>query len=263
MNRSETVLITGASSGIGLELAKCFAADGCRLILVARTQAALETLAEELRQKNKIETIILPADLSLSETPKQIFDKLAAQNVSVDVLVNNAGFGLHGRFKEMPLPRQLEIIQVNVGALTELTGLFLPGMVQRRAGGILNVSSVAGFVPGPNMAIYYASKAFVQSLSEALTEELEGSGVSVTVLCPGPTETNFSAVARGQKIRKVSRGKMSAEEVARIGHQAFCAKKVISIPGLPNKALVQAVRFLPRTAVRRIINRYNKIKDEP
>jgi short-subunit dehydrogenase len=262
MSRNETALITGASSGIGLELAKCFAADGSRLVLVARNQTALEKLAEELRQKHKIETIILLADLSLPETPRQIFDKLAAQKVSVDVLVNNAGFGLHDRFTATPLPRQLEIIQVNVNALTELTGLFLPEMLQRRAGGILNVSSVAGFVPGPNMAIYYATKAFVQSLSEALAAELGGSGVSVTVLCPGPTETNFSAVARGQKVRPVSRGKMSAKDVACAGYSAFRAKKVISVPGLPNKALVQLIRFIPRSAVRRIINRYNKIKDE-
>jgi short-subunit dehydrogenase len=262
MNRNETALITGASSGIGLELAKCFAADGCRLILVARNQAALEKLAGELRQTNKIETIILPADLSLPEAPKLIFDKLAAQKISVDVLVNNAGFGLHGHFTKLPLQRQLEIVQVNVNALTELTGLFLPEMLQRRAGGILNVSSVAGFVPGPNMAIYYATKAFVQSFSEALAEELDGSGVSITVLCPGPTETNFSAVARGQKVRTTSRSKMSAADVARIGYNAFRAKKVISVPGAPNKGLVQLVRFLPRSTVRRIINRYNKIKDE-
>jgi uncharacterized protein len=262
MSRNETVLITGASSGIGLELAKCFAADGCRLVLVARNQTALEKLAEELRQKHNVETIVLPADLCRTETPRQIFDKLAAQKISVDVLVNNAGFGLHSRFAETPLQRQLEINQVNVNALTELTGLFLPEMLKRRAGGILNVSSVAGFVPGPNMAVYYASKAFVQSFSEALSEELDGSGVTVTVLCPGPTETNFSAVARGQKTRSVSRSKMTAEDVARIGYRAFRAKKVISIPGLPNQALAQLVRFLPRSAVRRIINRYNKIKDE-
>jgi uncharacterized protein len=262
MSRNETVLITGASSGIGLELAKCFATDGSRLVLLARNQAALERLAEELRLQHKIETIILPADLSLPEAPKQIFEKLAAQKISVDVLVNNAGFGLHGRFTEMPLQRQLEIIQVNVNALTELTGLFLPEMLKRRAGGIFNVSSVAGFVPGPRLAVYYASKAFVQSLSEAMAEELDGTGVSVTVLCPGPTETNFSAVARGQKVRVGQSKKMTADEVARIGYSAFRAKKVISIPGLQNKALVQLVRFIPRSAVRRIIKNYNKFKDE-
>src|ERR1700733_8715171 len=144
----ETVLITGASSGIGLELAKCFAAEGCKLILVARNKIALENLAEELRRKNKIEAIVLPTDLSLPETPKRIFSELSAQKISVDVLVNNAGFGLHDTFVNLPLQRQLEMIQVNVTALTELTGLFLPEMIRRNRGGILNVGSVAGFQPG-------------------------------------------------------------------------------------------------------------------
>src|SRR5665213_1661640 len=171
MNASETVVITGASSGIGLELAKCFAADGCKLILVARNTEALEKLAEELRQKNKIEAIVLTADLSLLETPRRIFKELSAQKISVDVLVNNAGFGLHDEFVKLPLQRQLEIIQVNVAALTELTGLFLPGMIQRKSGGIINVGSVAGFLPEPGMAIYYASKAFVLSFTEALAGE--------------------------------------------------------------------------------------------
>jgi short-subunit dehydrogenase len=261
MNPRETVLITGASSGIGLELARCFAAEGSRLVLVARNKDALTQLAEELRQKHKVEVIVLPADLSLSEAPKQIFESLAAQKVSVDVLVNNAGFGLHGKFLEMPLSRQLEIIKVNVNALVELTGLFLPEMVQRRAGGILNVGSVAGFVPGPNLAIYYASKAFVQSFSEALAEELDGTGVSVTILCPGPTETNFGTVARGEKKRVVQSKKMAAREVAQIGHRAFRAKKVICVPGLPNRALIAITRFAPRSTVRRIIKKYNTFKE--
>ena len=259
MNPRETVLITGASSGIGLELAKCFAADGSRLVLVARGQEALEKLAGELRAKNKIETIILPADLSLAEAPKQVFDKLAAQNVAVDVLVNNAGFGLHAPFLELALDRQLEIIKVNVNALVALTGLFLPEMVRRRAGGILNVGSVAGFVPGPGLAIYYATKAFVLSFSEALAEELDGTGVSITDLCPGPTETNFFRVARGDKVRRFQSKKMSAEDVARIGHRDFRRKKVISVPGLQNKALIILARFSPRKAVRRLVNKYNKI----
>jgi uncharacterized protein len=261
MSHAETVLITGASSGIGLELAKCFAADGSRLVLVARGVDALEKLAEELRQKNKVETIVLPADLALPEAPRQIFDKLAAQKISVDVLVNNAGFGLHGQFLELSLPRQLEIIKVNVLALTELTGLFLPEMVKRRAGGILNVGSVAGFVPGPALAIYYATKAFVQSFSEALSEEIQGTGVSVTVLCPGPTESNFSAVARGEKERVRQSKKMSTEVVARYGHFAFRHKKVIAIPGLQNKLLASLPRLVPRSFVRRSVKSYNTFKD--
>src|SRR5208283_762223 len=146
---SETVLITGASSGIGLELAKCFAADGCRLVLLARNTAALEALAVELRAAYKIEAHILTADLSRSETPARVFQELQGRGMAVDVLVNNAGFGAHGAFAGLQLPRQLEIIQVNITALTHLTGLFLPGMMERRRGGVLNVGSVAGFLPGP------------------------------------------------------------------------------------------------------------------
>ncbi len=261
MSRTETVLITGASSGIGLELAKCFAADGSRLVLIARNQTALENLAEELKQKFKVETIVLPADLTLPESPKQIFNRLSAQNISVDVLVNNAGFGLHGEFIELPLDRQMEIVEVNVTALTELTGLFLPGMVQRKSGGILNVGSVAGFIPGPRLAVYYASKAFVQSFSEALAEELDGTGVSVTSLCPGPTESNFGAVARGGRERVSQASKMPTEAVARYGHFAFRNKKVIAVPGFRNRFLIFLTRLLPRSTVRRTVKSYNKFKD--
>jgi len=258
--KKETVLITGASSGIGLELAKCFASEGCRLILVARNESALNTLAGELRQKHKIETVVLSADLSQPDAPKQIFEQLAAQKISVDVLVNNAGFGLHGSFSELPLDRQLEIIKVNVVALVELTGLLLPQMIQRRTGGILNVGSVAGFVPGPYMGIYYASKAFVQSFSEALAEELSDKGVTVNVLCPGPTTTNFGNVARGDKVRVVQSKAMTAEEVARYGHFAFRNKKTIAIPGLKNQIMVLATRILPRNAIRKAIKSYNTVK---
>src|SRR3984957_2167220 len=228
---SETVLITGASSGIGLELAKCFAADGCRLILVARNTAALERLAGELRQKNKIEAIVLTADLSLAETPGRIFEELRTAKITVNVLVNNAGFGLQTEFTESPLQRQLEMLQVNITALTELTGLFLPGMIGRRGGGILNVGSVAGFLPGPNMAVYYATKAYVLSFTEAWAEELAGTGLTVSVLCPGPTATNFSQVARGQKLRRIQTSKMSAEAVAQHGHRAYRDCKIVAVPG--------------------------------
>jgi uncharacterized protein len=255
---SETVLITGASSGIGLELAKCFAADGCRLILVARNETALQNLAEELRQKNQIEAIVLPADLSLLETPRRIFEKLAAQTISVDVLVNNAGFGLHGAFAELPLQRQIEILQVNTNALTELTGLFLPGMIQRRCGGILNVSSVAGFLPGPGMAVYYATKAYVLSFTEALAGELAGTGLTVTVLCPGPTETNFSQLARGQKLRRIQISKMSAEVVALHGHHTYRSSKVVAVPGLGNHLLIFLTRIMPRWLVCKLVKFFNK-----
>jgi short-subunit dehydrogenase len=260
MSASETVLITGASSGIGLELAKCFAADGCKLILVARNKEALEKLAEELRSKNKIEAIVLTADLSLPETSKRIFQELSAQKIFVDVLVNNAGFGLHDAFVNLPLQRQLEIIQVNVTALTELTGLFLPGMIERKSGGILNVASVAGFLPGPNMAVYYASKAFVLSFTEALAEELGETGVIVSAFCPGGTETNFSQVAREGKSRISKMTKMPAEQAAQFGHRAFRKKQIVAIPGFQNLFLIFLARILPRRTVRKAVHLFNKLE---
>ncbi len=256
----ETVLVTGASSGIGLELARCFAADPSNLILVARNTAALETLAAELRREYAIDVQVVRADLARPESPQNIFDELQGRGVRVEVLVNNAGFGLHGSFVELPLIRQLEIIQVNIAALVALTGLFLPGMVERRRGGILNVGSVAGFIPGPNLAVYYASKAFVQSFSEALVEELAGTGVSVTNLCPGPTETNFSRVARSYQTHAQPVAKMSAAQVAAAGHRAFREKRSVKVPGIKNQVLVQLTRVLPRATIRRIVARYNKLR---
>jgi short-subunit dehydrogenase len=260
MSATETVLITGASSGIGLELAKCFAADGCRLILVARNTDALEKLADELRHKNKIEAIVLTADLSLPQTPKQVFDKLSTQKISVDVLVNNAGFGAHGAFVEMSLPWHLEMLQVNIAALTELTGLFLPGMIERKRGGILNVGSVAGFQPGPGMAVYYATKAYVLSFTEALAEELRGTGLIVSVLCPGPTESNFGNVARRKKIRQLNTAKMSAEAVALHGHRAFRNGKITAVPGIQNYIFIFLNRIFPRWLPRKIVKFYNRTK---
>ena len=257
----ETVLITGASSGIGLELARCFAADGSRLILVARNTAAMEALAVELRKLHKVEVRVLTADLSLPETPQRIFAELTAQKISVDVLVNNAGFGAHGAFVEMDLPRQLGMLQVNITALMELTGLFLPGMIGRQRGGILNVGSVAGFLPGPGMTVYFATKAFVLSFTEALSEELVGSGLKFSVLCPGPTESNFGNVARGTKVRQLNTAKMTAQSVAVYGHRAFRDGKVTAVPGLQNKFFVFLNRILPRSVPRKIVKRYNRTTD--
>lgn len=186
---------------------------------------------------------------------------MSTQKISVDVLVNNAGFGLHDEFMKLSLQRQLEIIQVNVTALTELAGLFLPGMIQRNCGGILNVASVAGFLPGPNMAVYYASKAFVLSFTEALAEELGATGVTVSAFCPGATETNFSQVARGGKSRKTKTFKMSAEQAARYGHQAFRKNQVVAIPGFQNRFLVFLARILPRRTVRKAVHLFNKLDE--
>jgi len=257
---AETVLITGASSGIGLELARCFAADKSNLLLLARNTAALEKLAAELRHDHGIKVDVLTADLAAPESPAKIFSDLQGRGITVDVLVNNAGFGLHGAFADLPLKQQLEIVTVNVSALVELTGLFLPAMVKQKRGGILNVGSVAGFIPGPHMAVYYASKAFVLSFSESLYEELRGTGVHVTNLCPGPTESNFSQVARLHHARKAQVKKMTAAVVARIGHADYRRAAHLSIPGLSNKILTKLPRILPRAAVRRLVGHYNSLK---
>lgn len=260
--RTETVLITGASSGIGLELARCFAKDKSNLVLTARNLPALEKLAEELNEQHQVKVFVLPADLAQPETPQNLFSELKGRGITVDVLVNNAGFGLHGSFTGLPLDLQMEIVQVNIAALVQLTGLFLPGMIQAKAGGILNVGSVAGFLPGPNMAVYFASKAFVLSFSEALHEETRGTGVTVTNLCPGPTETNFSTIARSHRRRISQAKKMTAAEVARMGHADYRKGKCLSIPGFKNSLMTGlAGRILPRATVRKLAGHYNKLEE--
>ncbi len=253
----ETVLVTGASSGIGWELAKCFAADGCRMILLARKRQALEALAEELHRAHKTHAEVLPADLSEPAAPARIFGHLEAHGVRVDVLVNNAGFGARGGFAQLPLDRQLEMVQVNVTALTHLTGLFLPGMIARRRGGVLNVASTASFQPGPGMAIYYATKAYVLSFSEAVAEELAGTGVTVSALCPGPTATNFTAVAGERASDFFLRAAMPAEAVARAGHDGFRQGRFVVMPGFRNRLLALGTRLGPRSLVRKIAKRFN------
>ena len=194
-HRGETVLITGASSGIGRELARQFAGDGADLVLIARSEDALRALAGELAVDYGVTAQIVPADLSRPGSPDQIVQTLAQQQTDVDVLVNNAGFGARGPVAGIGVGRQLEMVEVNVAALTRLTALLLPGMLERRRGGILNVASTAAFQPGPNHAVYYATKAYVLSFTQALAEEVRGSGVRVSCLAPGPTDTGFAAQA--------------------------------------------------------------------
>ena len=249
---TETVLITGASSGIGLELARLFAADKSNLVLVARSQDKLETLAQELR-RDGVQVLVLPKDLTDPAAPQEIFDHLTSQGIAVDVVVNNAGFGAIGSVADLPVERQLDMIQVNVTALTHLTRLFLPGMIERGRGGILNVGSTAGFQPGPNMAVYYATKAFVLSFTEALAEELVGSGIKVTCLAPGATATGFGADSGMESPSCSGSGTMDAKTVAQVGYRGFRRGKVIVIPGLKNKLGAFAVRLGPRFVVRKVV----------
>lgn len=251
----ETVLVTGASSGIGRELARLFAADGSRLVLVARRAERLKELAAELKAHRGLDHLALPFDLSDPESPKRILERLSAEGIRVDVLVNNAGFGLLGAFAELPLQAQLAMIQVDATSVVHLTRLFLPGMLERGRGGILNVASTAAFQPGPRMAIYYAAKAFVLSFSEALFEELSGTPIRVTCLCPGPTETEFGELSGLGKKPIFKLHVMQAREVAHAGYRAFRRGKAIVIPGLLNRLAAFSVRFSPRSIVRKSVRR--------
>ena len=254
---ADTVLITGASAGIGRDLARLFAADRHRVILVARRADALRALAGELRDRHGVEATVLAADLADPGAPKQILTQLDSAGVTVDVVVNNAGFGLNGSVATLPLERQLEMIQVNVSALTALTRIFLPGMLQRNRGGVLNVASTAAFQPGPLMAVYYATKAYVESFTEALAEEVSGTALRVSCLCPGPTATEF-AEAAAMTGTNLFRGKtMSSAEVARIGYDGWQRGKVLVVTGLSNKLGMALVRFSPRPTVRRLVKRLN------
>jgi len=251
----EAVLVTGASSGIGWELAKLFAAAKSNLILVARQREKLEELAAQVRRENGVEVRVLAEDLADPKSPQVIFDALAADGVEVAVLVNNAGFGAVGSVADLPLEKQLDMVQVNVTALTHLTRLFLPSMIQRRSGGILNVGSTAGFQPGPYMAVYYATKAYVLSFTDALADELIGTGVRVTYLAPGPTATEFAAAADLEHKLLFRLGTVDARTVAQAGYRGFRRGRLLVIPGPRNKLGVLAVRFVPRAWVRKVVKR--------
>jgi short-subunit dehydrogenase len=257
-----TALITGASVGIGYELAKQFARGGYDLILVARNREKLTAVADEMKGSG-VAADVITSDLAQPEAPAALFADVQNRGRQVDVLVNNAGFGAIGRFHEVELRRQLEMIRVNVTALVELTHLFLPAMVRRKSGGILNVASTAAFQPGPHMAVYYATKAFVLSFTEAIGEELRGSGVKVTALCPGPTESEFRSRAK-LDTSPIFRSKFiptaTAASVAKAGYDGFIRGKRIVIPGLMNKLAVQSNRIGPRNLVTKVAGKINKAK---
>src|SRR5437763_17222834 len=249
-----TALVTGGSGGIGLEIGKALARREFDLVLVARKRNALEAAAGQIEGKHTVGVHVFAADLRRREAPEAIFDFLRNENIPIDVLVNNAGFGLGGEFAETELTRELEMIQVNIAALTHLTKLFLPAMIKRRSGRILNVASTAAFQPGPLMAVYYATKAYVLSFSEALAEELRDSGVTVTALCPGPTATGFASAAQmeSSKLFTVTRPAES-KDVARAGYEGMKSGRRVVIPGLKNKLLTQSIRVSPRRMVTTIV----------
>jgi short-subunit dehydrogenase len=253
----ERALITGATSGIGYELAKCVARDRYDLVLVARSEEELQHVADELRRAHGISVTIMPRDLARPDAVSELVAELARAGLHVDVLVNNAGFGTYGPFAETALATAQEMMQLNMVTLTQLTRRLLPGMLEQRAGKILNVASTAAFQPGPLMAVYYATKAYTLSFSEALASELRGSGVTVTVLCPGLTRTGFQQRAGLERTRFMRGRPMEAEVVARIGYRALMRGTPVVVPGLGNRLLTLAVRFVPRrmvTAIARGLN---------
>lgn len=255
----ETVLITGASFGIGYELAKIFAREKYNLILVARDLERLNQIKNEL-QNSDIKIFVFQKDLSKPEAPFELFDEINRNNLQVDILINNAGFGLLGEFFDLDIKTQLEMIQLNITSLVHLTHLFLSQMISRKSGKIMNVASTAAFQPGPNMAVYYATKSFVLSFTEALNFELKSKGIIVTALCPGPTKTEFQKRARMENIN-LERSKlipyMSAEKVAQIGYKGLMKGKRVVIPGILNKLVTMIVKISPKTMVLAVVKKFN------
>jgi len=244
-----TALITGASGGIGYELAKLFARDHHNLVLVARSGDKLAQIATELQSHGvTVKTIAL--DLSAPPAPSFLFDQVQREGTVIDILINNAGYGAFGEFATMPEEEILGQIQLNITALTELTHFFLPAMVRRGSGRIMNVASTAGFQPGPLMAVYYATKAYVISFSQAIANEVHKSGVTVTCFCPGATHTGFAKRAGNDKSRLFKQlGAMSAEKVALAGYRAVMEGRTLAISGVQNWLVAESTRLAPRKVV--------------
>lgn len=256
-----TVLITGASRGIGYELSKLFARDGYRLILVARDQEKVEEVAAELESTYACEAAPMPKDLTVARAADEVFEKLSQHGIEIDILVNNAGVASRGPFYETDTQWLLDLLQLNITSLTHLTRLFLPGMVARGRGRILNVASTAAFLPGPYMATYYASKGFVLSFSEALWWELRGTGVTVTTVCPGPTDTDFHK-ASGMKLSPLAEHGgvlLKPAIVAQAGYRATMKGKRIVVPGIQYKTVAfLCSRLLPKSIALRIVATLNR-----
>ena len=252
------VVITGASSGLGVEFARIAVAEGSKTVLIARSLDALERLAAEI-DPSRQSTVALGVDLAAPDAGETIARELAARGLYCHTLINNAGFGLFGDAVELDRGRQLGMIDVNIGAATDLMLRFLPDMIGRKAGRVLNVGSVSGFAPGPRMAVYFASKAYLVSLSQALLNELNGTGVTLTCLCPGPLRTPFLTRAGAGEVRlfKLLR-KLPVDEVARSGWEAMKAGRALCVPGIGTKAAIAVTRFLPRGLVLAVIARLQR-----
>lgn len=249
----KTALVTGASSGIGKALAYHFAQDGYQLVLAARGEAKMQALADELEKQFKVVVTVIGADLETNDGAAQLHANIKARGITLSALVNNAGFGTFGKFKDSALASDLAMMQLNMNTVVVLTKLFLPDLLATR-GKILNTASTAAFQPGPYMAVYYATKSFVLSFSEAIASELEDTGVTVTALCPGPTASGFqdkadlgsSALVKGKKLP-------TSEEVAALGYRAMQRGQRVYIPGFVNWAMAQSIRITPRNLATKLV----------
>jgi uncharacterized protein len=249
----KTALITGASNGIGLELAKIHASKGGNLVLVARNKSKLDELKTELENQYKISVYTIGKDLSLANAAQEVYNETSQQKIQVDYLINNAGFGDFGMFVETDWNKELQMINLNITTLTQFTKLYLQDMVARKSGRIMNVASTAAFQSGPTMAVYYATKAYVLSFSEAVDNEVSVKGVTVTSLCPGATESGFQAAAAMEESALVKGKKLpTAQEVAAYGYKSMLEGKTVAIHGLMNYIMANSVRFTPRALVVKI-----------
>ncbi len=250
----QTALVTGSSAGIGVDLAECFARSGYNLILAARTERALREIADRLARTFQVTATPIVADLGAVDGGAALAREIVARGLSVDVLVNNAGYGHAGAFAESTAAVELGMIDLNVRALVELTHIYWTSMLTSGRGGVLNVASTAAFQPGPLMAVYYASKAFVLSFSEALWEEARGTGVKVSCLCPGPTASKFRERAGTNKVRLSQAGEqMPSMDVARMGYEAWEANRRVCVTGARNRMMASVVPFVPRTLLLRTV----------
>jgi hypothetical protein len=250
----QTALVTGASAGIGVDLAECFASDGYDLVLAARTESALRQVADRLAAAYHVTATPIVADLQSVGGGKRLAEEIASRGLSVHVVVNNAGYGVAGAFDRSEAAGQLGMIDLNDRALVELTHIYWPGMLKNGRGGVLNVASTAAFQPGPLMAVYYASKAFVLSFSEALWEEARGTGVNVSCLCPGPTVSKFRERAGTGKVRLSKAGTpMPSMPVARTGYEAWQTNRRVIVTGTRNRVTASLVKFMPKTTTLRLV----------
>ena len=248
----KTALITGATSGIGYELTRLFSQNGFDLVIVARNMAGLDRVSGEVQRSANCTVVVIPKDLSQPTAAEEIYRELQSRGIEVDVLVNNAGFNVYGPFWETSAQKELQMMQVHMLTLTHLTKLFLPGMLERKFGNVLNLASTASFTPGAGDAVYCATKAYVLSFSEAIAKELKGTGVTVTALCPGPTKTEFAERAKMADTKIFQGSLSSAAEVARTGYRALMQGRTSVVVGLNNKLMIFSLRFSPRNLVTKI-----------